>query len=68
MKTFKLLQVLPSLALSEWIQPTYFDALAAVKQRTGGWGFPTNVRAARVCNQLFLENFTCIVFYNNYMR
>ena len=41
----KLLNVLPTLALSEWIQPNYFDALAASKQRKSGWGHPL-IRAA----------------------
>ena len=46
-ETKKLLKsILPVLAVAEWEQPTYFEALAMAKQRNGDWGFPVGIKAA----------------------
>merc|ERR1712176_48768 len=45
--SMKLLKsILPVLAVAEWEQPTYFEALAMAKQRNGDWGFPVGIKAA----------------------
>ena len=31
---------------AEWEQPTYFNALTAARQKSGGWGSPIGLRAA----------------------
>ena len=33
-------------SIDEWEQPTYWDAMQAVRTRTGGWGHPAGIRAA----------------------
>ena len=35
-----------SLAMGEWTQPTYKEALAALKSRSSGWGHPIGIRNA----------------------
>ena len=46
-KPIKLLHsVALTLGAAEWVQPTYWDAMASVRERSGDWGFPVGIRSA----------------------